>query len=65
MKEGGEIVKTKITMLNGDQHILDGHPMDFINKIQNGHGKITIESIDVGSKSINTHDIVTCEIASE
>lgn len=54
-------MKTKITLLNGEKYILDGDPQDYMNKMQNGLGVITVETIDVGPKTIDPYDIVMFE----
>ena len=52
-------MKTIITLLNGEEHILDGRPEELIKKMQKSAGDVTVEIIGAGSKTIDVYEIVT------
>ncbi|MBO1909710.1 hypothetical protein [Sporosarcina sp. 6E9] len=57
-------MKTKITLLNKDVHILEGDPQKVMNELQNGNGGLTVETT-TGPKTIDPYDIVMFENVSE
>ena len=52
-------MKTIITLLNGEEHVLDGRPEELIKKMQKSNGDITVDIIGSGSKTIDVYEIVT------
>ena len=52
-------MKTAITLMNGEEYVLDGNPQELMNKMQKSNGDITVEIVGAGSKTIDVYDIVT------
>ncbi|CAM3047370.1 hypothetical protein FITA111629_00385 [Filibacter tadaridae] len=52
-------MKTKITVVNGEVYILDGHPLDYM-KLVGGLGRAKKTTLEVApGKTIKMRDIVT------
>ena len=58
-------MKTKITMLNGDEHVLDGHPQE-IMKMVGGLGVGNKSTLEVSTgETVNMADIVIFQQVAE